>query len=227
MIGERVLLTGGGREPRNDGSNKLDPTANGYRKSPQHAMSKAIKASSDDIWKNRVEKVNAELFTLTYGSVVAQLVRDYKNDYQKVNQQLEKMGYNIGIRLIEDFLAKTGTGRCQSFKDTAEVVSKVGFKIFLNVSPQVVNWSADGKAFSLILEENPLAEFVELPDDERASKDLWYSNILVGVLKGALEMVQLEVDAFFVSDTLRGDERTELRLQLVKFLKDEMPAGED
>lgn len=170
---------------------------------------------------------NAELFTLTYGSVVAQLVRDFKNDYQKVNQQLEKMGYNIGIRLVEDFLAKTGTGRCQSFKDTAEVVSKVGFKVFLNVTPQVTNWTSDGKTFSLILDENPLAEFVELPDDERAKKELWYSNVLTGVLKGALEMVQLEVDVNFVSDVLRGDDRTELRLQLIRFLKDEMPAGED
>lgn len=170
---------------------------------------------------------NAELFTLTYGSVVAQLVRDFKNDYGQVNVQLEKMGYNIGIRLIEDFLAKTNTGRCTSFKETADVISKAGFKIFLNVTPTVTNWSSDGKQFSLILGDNPLAEFVELPDDERASKELWYSNVLVGVLKGALEMVQLEVDVFFVSDVLRGDERTELKLRLVKILKDEIPAGED
>ncbi len=33
---------------------------------------------------------NAELFTLTYGSIVAQLVKDYE-DYQEVNKQLEKM----------------------------------------------------------------------------------------------------------------------------------------
>lgn len=144
-----------------------------------------------------------------------------------MNQQLAKMGYNIGIRLIEDFLAKTGTGRCQSFKETADVVSRVGFKIFLNISPQVANWSQDGKAFSLILNENPLAEFVELPDNERASKELWYSNVLVGVLKGALEMVQLEVECYFVSDVLRGDDVTELRLQYIRELKDEMPAGED
>jgi hypothetical protein len=45
----------------------------------------------------------------------------------QVNQQLDKMGYNIGMRLIEDFLAKSNTGRCGNFKDTAEMISKVGF----------------------------------------------------------------------------------------------------
>jgi hypothetical protein len=137
------------------------------------------------------------------------------------------MGYNIGIRLIEDFLAKTNIGRCSSFKETAEVISKVGFKIFLNITPTVTNWSSDAKQFSLILDENPLAEFVELPNDETATKELWYSNILIGVLKGALEMTQLEIDAFFVSDVLRGDDRTEIKVKLVKILKDEIPAGED
>ena len=40
----------------------------------------------------------------------------------------------------------------------------------------------------LTFEENPLAEFVELPE-EALEGGLWYSNILCGVLKGALEMV--------------------------------------
>lgn len=35
------------------------------------------------------------------------------------------MGYNIGLRLIEDFLAKTGTGRCANFRETAETIAKV------------------------------------------------------------------------------------------------------
>lgn len=34
-----------------------------------------------------------------------------------------------------------------------------------------------------------MADFVELPDDGRAQDELWFSNILVGVLRGALEMV--------------------------------------
>jgi hypothetical protein len=51
-------------------------------------------------------------------------IQDYE-DYGEVNKQLEKMGYNIGTRLIEDFLARTGMGRCQTFAETAEVISKV------------------------------------------------------------------------------------------------------
>ena len=72
-----------------------------------------------------MEKVNAELVTLTYGTIVAQLCRDFDNDYAEVNKQLDKMGYNIGLRLIEDFMARSNTGRCASFRETAEAISKV------------------------------------------------------------------------------------------------------
>lgn len=139
------------------------------------------------------------------------------------------MGYNIGIRLIEEFLAKTGAQRCQSFKETAEMISKVGFKIFLNIIPIIENWSNDGKSFSLILVDNPLSEFVELPlsNDYKIEKELWYSQILCGVLRGCLQMVQLDVDVYFLKDVLRGDDKTEIRLKLNKILKDEVPAGED
>lgn len=167
-----------------------------------------------------MDKVNAELVTLTYGTMVAQLCLDFDSNYVEVNKQLDKMGYNIGMRLVEDFFAKSGTQRCANLRETAETISKVcgiplsaklqpnfrrcgleevvvlglsneqiGFKIFLNITPTVANWANDNKQFSLIFEENPLADFVELPDDGRAQDELWYSNILCGVLRGALEMV--------------------------------------
>ena len=58
--------------------------------------------------------------------------------------------------------------------------------MFLGITPAVTNWSAAGDEFSLIMEHNPLTDFVELPDGHSS---LNYSNMLCGVLRGALEMV--------------------------------------
>ncbi|XP_035651669.1 trafficking protein particle complex subunit 3 isoform X6 [Oncorhynchus keta] len=139
------------------------------------------------------KKMNAELFTLTYGALVTQLCKDYEND-EEVNKQLDKMGYNIGVRLIEDFLARSSVGRCQDFRETADVIAKVAFKMYLGITPSVTNWSPAGDEFSLILESNPLVDFVELPDNHSS---LVYSNLLCGVLRGALEMVQMAVEVKF------------------------------
>jgi len=171
-----------------------------------------------------VEKINAELFTLTYGAVVAQLIKDYE-DIEAVNLQLEKMGYNIGLRLIEEFLARSSIPRCQDFKDTAEVIAKVAFKMFLGVTAQVTNWDAKKNEFSLVVEDNPLTDFVELP--EAYSNTLYYSNVLCGVMKGALEMVQMSVECKFLRCVLRGDEVSEIRVTLKEMLTEEIPVGED
>ncbi|KAL5011059.1 hypothetical protein ScPMuIL_013364 [Solemya velum] len=168
-------------------------------------------------------KVNGELFTLTYGALVAQLLKDYEDD-DEVNRQLEKMGYNIGVRLIEDFLARSNVSRCNDFRETADQIAKVAFKMYLGVTPVVSNWSAAGDEFSLLIENNPLTDFVELPDGHT---DLNYSNLLCGALKGAMEMVQMEVDVKFVQDQLKGDNITELRLKFIRRLEDAVPAGED
>lgn len=66
---------------------------------------------------------------------------------------------------------------------------QVAFKMYLGITPSVTNWSPAGDEFSLILENNPLVDFVELPDNHST---LIYSNLLCGVLRGALEMVEEE-----------------------------------
>lgn len=61
--------------------------------------------------------------TLTYGALVSQMLRDFEN-VEDVNKQLERLGYNMGMRIIEDFLARTGSGRCLDMRETAEKVQQ-------------------------------------------------------------------------------------------------------
>lgn len=52
-------------------------------------------------------------------------------------------GYNIGVRLIEDFLARSSIGRCQDFRETADVIAKVIGSFQANQSV-TVDFSQDG-----------------------------------------------------------------------------------
>ncbi|KAI3630200.1 hypothetical protein MIR68_011635 [Amoeboaphelidium protococcarum] len=226
----------------------------------------------EDLWKNKVDKINGEMFTFTYGALVTQLIKDL-DDFNEVNKMLDRMGFNIGIRLIEDFLSKAPITKCSDFRETVDWITKVAFKMFLNISPLVSGWSQDGKECVLTLDENPLAEYVEFPpatlfdvvsthssqqgqqqssssSDENKQpagnlnaknapqvssnsasgstlNDLWWSNIYCGVLRGALEMVQMQVEAAFISDVLRGDDSTQIKLKFVKFLEQDAPPAED
>jgi hypothetical protein len=99
-----------------------------------------------------------------------------------------RRGFNIGSRLVDEFLAKSSVAACHNFRDTAETIARVAFKMFLGVAADVTNWSDDGRQCSVVLaaNENPFADFVELPAQY---KDLVYCQMLCGVVRGALEMV--------------------------------------
>lgn len=56
------------------------------------------------------------------------------------------MGYNVGVRLVEDFLAKTRQGRCKNMQETSEVLREA-FRQYLNITPQVTDWNDAHDAF--------------------------------------------------------------------------------
>jgi hypothetical protein len=73
------------------------------------------------------------------------------------------------VRLVDEFLAKSGVGSCQDFRETAEVVAKVAFKMFLGINVEVSQWSAEGNACSLLIYDNPLTGGTELEKKRPAS----------------------------------------------------------
>lgn len=61
--------------------------------------------------------------------------------------------------------------------------------MYLGITPSVTRNNSSRNEFSLILDKNPLVEFVEELPAGRSS--LCYCNLLCGIIRGALEMVTL------------------------------------
>jgi len=59
----------------------------------------------EQLWA-KMPKANTELFALTYGAIVTEIITDSQT-VQEVNDRLESMGYNIGVRLIDEYHAKS------------------------------------------------------------------------------------------------------------------------
>ena len=61
---------------------------------------------------------------------------------------------------------------------------------FPGVTTSVANWDADVTECSIILEDNTLVDFVELLE---TCQGLYYCNVLCGFIRGALEMVRVQL----------------------------------
>lgn len=94
-------------------------------------------------------------------------------------------GFSMGQRMVDEFLAKSDIDSCSSFEKMAENVRE-GVKYFLGVKVDV-KIAKESLSFSLILPENPLTDFVEIPENLTG---IIYSNIIAGALRGALEIVK-------------------------------------
>ena len=185
-------------------------------------MSKSAAASNGQALWNKVPKVNAELFALTYGALVTEVIRDNDENLSAVNEQLEKIGYSIGIRSVDEFLAKSNAPYCKSLAETVDVLGKTAFKMFLGIHVEVHQDSPT--SFCLLFQENPLSLFVELPT-EHYKENLEYGILYCGVIRGALEMLNYKVDCQFNKSPLKGDDIHEIQIDLKQVLQD--GAGDD
>uniref|UniRef100_A0A914GZ72 Uncharacterized protein n=1 Tax=Globodera rostochiensis TaxID=31243 RepID=A0A914GZ72_GLORO len=136
--------------------------------------------------------MSSELFILSYGALVADLANDLESS-EEVNKHLDKIGFNMGLRMADDFLSKNPRiGRCSDMHQIMEIIAKSALKAYLGVSAQFSAIGNDGNEFSLTLDTNPLVEFVEVPEE---LKGLCYSQVICGCIRGALEALHMEVQA--------------------------------
>lgn len=167
------------------------------------------------LWQKQ-SKCNAEFFALTYGALVAELLRDLE-DSAAISTELESMGHSIGIRCIEEVLAKA-TMPTQNFTDAPEICS-IAFRMFFGIPIEIK--SSDATQFSITFADNPLATFVELPENST----LEYSGLLAGMIRGMLEMLQFDVKTNMTQTVLAGGATNEISVSLQQILQE--GAGED
>jgi hypothetical protein len=214
------------------------------------SSNKSTAMQGTSLWQKQ-PKANAELFALTYGALVGELVRDLESA-DEIQQQLDTMGHSIGIRCIEELLAKLmmepntsgGVSSSPNFVESAELV-KLTFRMFLGVVAETAPVSDKPEAaYTCTFAENPLALFVELPapDDAGAANSgpltsggnanangnggrLEYSQLLCGIMRGVLEMLQFDVTCRMTASTLFGDDTNTMLVELQQVLQ--QGAGED
>ena len=183
-------------------------------------MSKSTAASNGQSLWNKVPKANAELFALTYGALVTEVIRDSEDNIDMINETLEKIGYSVGIRCVDEFLAKSNAPYCKTLAETAEVLGKTAFRMFLGIPVDIVMHSP--VSFSLLFQDNPLSLFVELPEQY---KNLEYSILYCGIIRGSLELLNYKVECAFLKSPLKGDDIHEIKVELKQVLAD--GAGDD
>ena len=187
-------------------------------------------AQNQQNFLGKVEKINSEFLTLTYGSLMVRLIKDYEKP-EEINDQLEKMGYNIGIRLIDDFLAKSCIDPPKTFEEAINIITYNALSFYLNAGAKCElikneNNMMDSNQqyeYRIYFNENVLNEYVELPEK---FKGLWYSNMICGVIRGALEAINIKVECKYTKDTLKGNETNEIRVKLIEIIEEKLQEEE-
>jgi hypothetical protein len=92
--------------------------------------------------------------------------------------------------------------------------------MFLGITCDITHTT--DKKFVLTLTENPLSTFVEVPPSREG---LSYAEILNGVIEGALGAVSLRVKSKFMKQIERGDDVTEIVVEMIERIKDGVGEG--
>jgi len=221
------------------------------------ALNAAALSLGNALWHQQ-SKTNAELVALTYGALVAELIRDLETT-PAITAELDRMGHSMGARCMEEFLAKAAVvegsssgnsnnnnnnnviatvvqQRPSNFAATSALL-RAGFKMFWGVNVDASPKSES--SYVLTLHDNPLQLFVELPSSSSSSSNnaessalksgqdndygtLPYSQLLCGMIRGMLEVVQYDVTCQMLSSQLQGHATNEMVVDLKQVLQDQV-----
>mmetsp|Transcript_11328 Transcript_11328/g.28696 ORF Transcript_11328/g.28696 Transcript_11328/m.28696 type:complete len:97 (-) Transcript_11328:1079-1369(-) len=96
--------------------------------------------------------------------------------------------------------------------------------MFLGITAKISQWNDDETECRMSFHENPLIDFVELPEK---LQNLSYCNIMCGVIRGALEQISMRVEVAIEKDPLKGDQAFELSMKLIEYAAEEYPFKDD
>jgi trafficking protein particle complex subunit 3 len=195
---------------------------------------------SNTLWQKQ-QKVNAEFFSLTYGALIQELCHDMEDDAASMQQTLETMGHSMGLRSLEELLAKSAVLQLPplgSTSDDAEdsglsqamATVKIAFKVFfgINVETKRLTTSASEDAepskttagYAINFTDNPLAIFVALPEDESERPRFEYCELLCGWVRGLLEALAFDCTCRMESSMLKSADRYQISVLLNQVIRE-------
>eukprot|EP00826_Nyctotherus_ovalis_P055002 TRINITY_DN7272_c0_g1_i12.p1 TRINITY_DN7272_c0_g1~~TRINITY_DN7272_c0_g1_i12.p1 ORF type:complete len:179 (-),score=65.24 TRINITY_DN7272_c0_g1_i12:112-648(-) len=164
-----------------------------------------------------LETINSELLTVTYGTLMMQLLKDYVN-HEEVNGKIEEIGVNIGSRLVDEYLAKSDFRPCKSRREIAENIVN-GFDMFLGIAPRIEDFKNEDKEFVIAFGDNAFTDLVELPDPS-PNYTLIYANVICGIIRGAFKTLNITVKCNFIKDKLKGDAENKIAVVIEQEAED-------
>jgi trafficking protein particle complex subunit 3 len=212
--------------PGGGAQNKAQPSA-ATGGSASSSSSASAQQQANWLWQ-RQPKASVELFALTYGALVGELLRDLEKS-DLISAELDRMGHSMGLRGMEELLstqqqqspdlnAAIAVGN-SSFPETAAVL-QTALKMFFGVSTDEAHSTQD--SYSLLFVDNPFTIFVELPDDYAG---LEYCALLTGWCRGCLEVLQMDCACAMKQSVTKGDAVNEISVTLNQVIRD--GAGDD
>jgi hypothetical protein len=164
-----------------------------------------------------------DVVSFLYGSLIIRLVKDFNNDFNQINKQTEQIGYNIGLRLINDIIASQIERNLDSSNpNLLSTLLTCTLSNFLGLTGELKK--VNEKEFHYLFSENSLALYVEIPEN---LKGLIYTNIINGVLRGVCEIANFKIESKFIKDKLNGDDINEIQINLIEIIEERFVDDED